>query len=275
MSVTRPAAEFSLARYYRAGMAIGFQREIQYRTRAVMMLIGFLVEPVIYLVVWTSVAEAQGGAVAGLSTGTLAAYYIVWTLVRVFNLAYAPGAWEWRIREGRMNDFLSQPIHPFHRDFSFFAGGKFVFAILWIPIAGFLTLIFDPTIEWAVVNVAGFVVALWGGFTVRFLLQYWLGMINFWTTRGSAVFGAFIAAELLLSGRLVPLELMPQWVEDIAAWLPFKWTFQFPIDTLIGRLDPAEIGTGIGIQILWSAILGALFVVTWRRAIRRYGAVGN
>lgn len=243
--------------------------------RAAMMLVGFMVEPVIYLVVWTTVAEARGGEVGGLTTGTLAAYYIVWTLVRVFNLAFAPGAWEWRIREGRMNDFLSQPIHPFHRDFSFFAGGKFVWAIMWIPIAVFLTIIFDPTIEWALVNVAGFVVALWGGFGVRFLLQYWLGMINFWTTRGSAIFGTFVAAELLLSGRLVPLELMPQWVVDIAAWLPFKWTFQFPIDTLIGRLAPGQIATGIGIQLLWSAVLGGLFVLTWRRAIRRYGAVGN
>lgn len=273
--MTRPAPEFSLARYYRAGIRIGFQREIQYRTRAVMLLIGFLVEPVIYLVVWTSVSEAQGGSIAGLTTGTLAAYYIVWTLVRVYNLAYAPGAWEWRIREGRMNDFLSQPIHPFHRDITFFAGGKFVYTIAWVPVAAFLALVFDPVIEWSWVNVAGFVVALWGGFAVRFVLLYWLGMVNFWTTRGSAIFGIFVASELLLSGRLVPLELMPDWVEAVAAWLPFKWSFQFPIDTLIGRLEPASVVAGIGAQILWTTILGGLLLLTWRRAIRRYAAVGN
>jgi ABC-2 type transport system permease protein len=243
--------------------------------RTSMMIVGFMVEPVIYLVVWTSVSEAQGGQIAGFTTGTLAAYYIVWTLVRVFNLAFAPGAWEWRIREGRMNEFLSQPIHPFHRDFTFFAGSKFVWSIAWIPIAAFLTLIFDPVFEWSAVAVAGFVVAIWGGFLVRFLLQYWLGMINFWTTRSSAVFGIFIAGELVLSGRLVPLELMPRWVEGLAAWLPFKWTFQFPIDTLIGRLDGAQILSGIGMQVLWSAILGGLFIATWRQAIKRYAAVGN
>lgn len=273
--MTRPRTEFSLIGYYRAGVRLGFQREVQYRIRAVLMILGFMIEPIIYLAVWTSVADAQGGEIAGFTTGSLAAYYIVWTLVRVFNLAFAPDAWEWRIREGRMNDFLSQPIHPFHRDFTFFAGGKFVFTLVWIPVAAFLTLLFHPTIEWAVVNVVGFVIAVWGGFAVRFVVLYLLGMINFWTTRGSAMFGIFVASELLLSGRLVPLELMPQWVENLAAWLPFKWTFQFPIDTLIGRLTPGEIAAGLVAQALWTVAIGLIFVMVWKRAIRRYGAVGN
>lgn len=273
--MTRPSTEFSLVRYYGAGMRLGFQRDIQYRARTFMMLIGFMIEPTIYLVVWTSVADAQGGQISGMTTGTLAAYYIVWTLVRVYNLAYAPDAWEWRIREGRLNEFLSQPIHPFHRDYTFFAGAKFVWTLAWIPIALFLTLIFDPVFDWATVNIVGFMVALWGGYTVRFLMLYILGMINFWTTRGSAIFGIFIASELVLSGRLVPLELMPDRVVDLAAWLPFKWTFQFPIDTFIGRLTPSEILSGIGLQALWSGVLGLVFAFVWKRAIRRYGAVGN
>jgi ABC-2 type transport system permease protein len=273
--MTRPRAEFSLPRYYRAGMRIEFQRELQYRVRFFLMLLGFMIEPTIYLVVWTSVADAQGGEIAGLTTGTLAAYYIVWTLVRVFNLGVNPEAWEWRIRKGRLNEFLSQPIHPFHRDFAFFAGAKFIWTVAWIPVAVFLSLIFDPVFEWAIVNVIGFAIAIWGGFTVRFVMLYALGMVNFWTTRGTAIFGIFVASELILSGRLVPLELMPEWIGDVAVWLPFIWTFQFPIDTLIGRLDPIEIVSGIALQVLWSLGLGLIFVLVWKRAIRRYGAVGN
>lgn len=273
--MTRPRTEFSLPRYYAAGARIGFQREIQYRAATMMMLLGFLIEPIVYLAVWTSVSEAQGGEIAGYSTGALAAYYIVWTLVRVFNLGFAPDAWEWRIRRGRMNDFLSQPIHPFHRDASFFIGSKFVWTAMWLPVAAALSLLFDPVIEWSVVNVLGFGVAVWGGFAVRFVMLYLMGMINFWTTRGAAVFGIIIAGELLLSGRLVPLQLMPDWIERLSAWLPFKWTFQFPIEVFIGRLTPSEIVSGIGMQILWAAGMGGLFLLVWKRAIRRYAAVGN
>lgn len=273
--MTRPRTEFSLPRYYLAGARIGFQREIQYRVATMMMLIGFLIEPVIYLAVWTTVAEGQGGQIAGYTTGSLAAYYIVWTLVRVYNLAFDPNAWEWRIREGRMNDFLSQPIHPFHRDASFFIGSKFVWTALWIPVAAVLTVAFRPTVEWQLFNVLAFVVAIWGGFAVRFLLLYLMGMINFWTTRGAAVFGIIVAGELLLSGRLVPLQLMPGWVESLASWFPFKWSFQFPIEVFIGRLTPAEIVSGIGSQVLWATGMALVFVWVWRHAIKRYAAVGN
>lgn len=273
--MTRPRTEFSLRRYYLAGAKMGFQREVQYRAAAFAMLMGFLIEPIVYLAVWTSVSEAQGGEIGGYTTGALAAYYIVWTLVRVFNLGFAPDAWEWRIRRGRMNDFLSQPLHPFHRDMSFFVGSKFVWVGLWVPVAAVLTLAFDPVIEWALVNVLAFMVAIWGGFAVRFTMLYLMGMVNFWTTRGAAMFGIIIAGEILLSGRLVPLALMPGWVEDVAGWLPFKWTFQFPIEVFIGRLSLAEITAGVGMQIAWTLGMGLVFVLVWKRAIRRYAAVGN
>jgi ABC-2 type transport system permease protein len=273
--MTPSRSEFSLSRYYIAGARIGFQREVQYRAAALMMLIGFLIEPVVYLAVWTSVSEAQGGSIAGYSTGALAAYYIVWTLVRVYNLAFDPNAWEWRIRRGRMNEFLSQPIHPFHRDASYFMGSKIVWTVMWIPVAAVLTLAFQPSIEWELGNILAFLVAIWGGFAVRFVLLYLMGMVNFWTTRGAAVFGIIVAGELLLSGRLVPLQLMPDWVERLAGWFPFKWTFQFPIEVFIGRLDATEILTGLVAQVAWAAGLGLAFAWVWKHAIKRYAAVGN
>ena len=73
-----------------------------------------------------------------------------------------------------------------------------------------------------------------------------LGMVTFWTTRVSAIFELFIAAELLLSGRLVPMPLMPDWAQDIAAFLPFQWSFYFPIESLVGDLSTAELLGGLG-----------------------------
>ena len=267
--------QFSLVRYYAAGARTGFQRDLQYRMATFMVLVGFLIEPVVYLSVWSAVARAQGGMVGGFDEGQLAAYYVVWTLVRVYNTAFDPKAWEWRIRQGRINTFLSQPVHMFHRDFSFFMGSKIAWTILWIPIAVVLTLVFRPSIEWHVVNVAAFAIAIWGGYAVRFLVLYVMGMINFWTTRGAAMFGIVSALELIFSGRLVPLQLLPDWAESISTWLPFRWTFQFPIEVLIGRLDTTQIAAGIGYQAAWAAGLGLLCTVVWRRAIRRYEAVGN
>lgn len=262
-------------RSYRVGARIGFQRDIQYRAPVVAYLLGFLIEPIVYMAVWRTVAETQGGSVGGFTVADLTTYYIIWTLVRVFNIAHDPYAWEWRIREGRINEFLSQPWHPFHRDISFYIGGKVVWTAVWLPVAAALVLIFRPTLTLSLAQVAGFVAALWGGFAVRFILLYLLGMVTFWTTRASGLFEIIVAGELLLSGRLVPLELMPTWAQDIAAWLPFKWTFQFPIDVLMGRVDGLQALTGIGTQIVWTAALALALAVVWKRAIRKYTAVGG
>ena len=67
---------------------------------------------------------------------------------------------------------------------------------------------------------------------------------------------------------------MPEWVQTLADWLPFKWTFQFPIETLIGKLSDSEILMGLTAQMIWIVILGAITAVVWKRAIRRYTAVG-
>ena len=75
-----------------------------------MYLLGMVAEPVIYLVVWTTIAEDSGGTVGGLTTGELAAYYIVWTFVRNMNLVFTPYGWEWRIREGELSGWLLRPL---------------------------------------------------------------------------------------------------------------------------------------------------------------------
>jgi ABC-2 type transport system permease protein len=265
----------ALRDFYVVGSRIGFQREIQYRGATFINVLGFMIEPAIYLVVWRTVALEQGGSVGGYSVDDFTAYYIVWTLVRVMNLAYAPYAWEWRIRRGRLNELLSIPVHPFHRDFAYFTGSKFVWILMWIPVATVLTIAFQPRLAPSLAHVAGFLVAIWTGFAVRFLLLYLMGMITFWTTRGQALFDLIVAGELLLSGRLVPLALMPDWVQSVSNWLPFQWSFQFPIEVAIGRLSNGEILAGVGFQVFWIAGMGLALVAIWPRALRRYTAVGG
>ena len=81
--------------------------------------------------------------------------------------------------------------------------------------------------------------------------------------------------ELLLSGRLVPMTLMPDWVQTLAWFLPFQWTFYFPIETLVGDLSNAELLRGLGMQVFWIlAGIGDL-LARLAPAVRHYTAVGN
>jgi ABC-2 type transport system permease protein len=275
VSAREAGAVRSYVDYYLTRARTQIQSNFQYRVATYMWLIGMLAEPVVYLVVWTTIEEERGAPVAGYTAGQFAAYYIVWTLVRNMNIVFTPYGWEWRIREGELSAALLRPLHPLHDDLAGFAGWKVVTIILWLPIAAVLWLLFDPTLDPTLLEVGVFCVAIWGAYLIRTMFLTALGMVTFWTTRVSALFELFIGLELLLSGRLVPLPIMPDWAEAIASWLPFKWSFFFPIDVLTGDMSNRELLEGLGMQLFWIVVLTALFLVVWRFAVRRYSAVGN
>ncbi len=70
-------------------MRTAISSQFQYRAANYFYMLGMVAEPVIYLVVWTTIADESGGSVAGLTAGEFAAYYIVWTLVRNMNVVFA------------------------------------------------------------------------------------------------------------------------------------------------------------------------------------------
>jgi len=170
---------------------------------------------------------------------------------------------------------LLRPVHPIHTDLAGLAGWKAVVIVMWLPIAAFLSLIFQPTFTIQALDVVVFLVAIWGAYFVRSMFQATIGMLNFWTTRGAAVFDLYMATEMLLCGRLVPLKLMPGWVQTLADFLPFKWTFGFPIESLVSDMSTRSLVLGLGAQIMWTAIGYVLFTFAWRAAIKRFSSGGR
>ena len=94
----------AIASLYWGWARIAILEQFQYRVANYFYMIGMMAEPVIYLVVWSTVAEQQGGQVGGFTPADFAAYYIVWTLVRNMNIVLTPFAWEARIKRGDLSE---------------------------------------------------------------------------------------------------------------------------------------------------------------------------
>jgi ABC-2 type transport system permease protein len=261
--------------FYLTNMKMAILQQFQYRAQNYFYLVGVIVEPTIYLVVWSTIANQQGGSVGGYTAGGLAAYYIVWTLVRQMNVVLTPYDWENRIQRGRLSMELMRPMHPIHNDVSYFAGWKFVMIFFWLPIAAVLALIFKPTLNPTWLQIVVFFIAIWGAYLVRTMIYEVLGLITLWTTRVSAIFELIFALEMILSGRFVPMTLMPDWVQHIAYYLPFQWTFFFPINALVGQSTPIELFSGLDMQLLWILIGLVIVKIVWHFGVRRFSSVGN
>jgi ABC-2 type transport system permease protein len=262
-------------RLYAAHMRQSVLTQFQYRAANYFYMIGMIAEPVVYLVVWSTIARAHGGSIDGLTPGAFAAYYIVWTLVRNMNIVLTPFAWEERIKDGTLSGQLMRPIHPIHEDLASFAGWKIIVLLLWIPIAAVLVLLFRPTLSPTPLQCAVFFFAIWGAYLIRAIIQWSLGLITFWTTRVSAIFEAYILSEMLLSGRVFPLVLMPKWFQTLTWYFPFRWTFSFPIVALTGPIKNRDLFIGLGMQVAWILAGIGLLSLVWPRAVRRFSSVGG
>lgn len=264
----------SLAAFYPRRMKSAALIKTQYRLSTFMWLIGLVIEPTIYLVVWTTVANEQGGEIGGYTASGFAAYYIVWTFVRVIGIGLNPWVFEGRVRRGRWSPLILRPQHPIHDDLAFLFGHKAMDFIWLIPVIAVLTLAFQPNLQPTWWQTVAFLIASLLAFVLRTVWMWILGLITFWTVRVAAIFDLYFAVELILSGRVVPMDLLPEWAQNLSNWLPYQWTFGFPIEVMIGRLSPTAVLQGLGIQLAW--IVGGWLLMhwLWRRGVRRYSAVG-
>ena len=274
--IDRPPGRLSsLAALYRAVIRTSIQGHLQYRINTLLESTLMLAEPLVYLMVWQIVAEEQGGAVDGYTPARFAAYYIAWTLVRTFTQVGSPLNWEYWIREGRMSALLMRPIHPVHQDAGFWIGFTMVRSLSWVPAGVVLTIAFRPDLSSSVLQLLVLPVALLLANLIRTLMMGALGATAFWLTRIAALASVYSMAEVILSGRLVPPELLPGWAQTLSWVLPFRWTFAFPIEVLIGPISAGALFAGLGIQLAWLVAAVLLVSVVWRRGVTRYGAVGG
>jgi ABC-2 type transport system permease protein len=249
--------------------------KMQYRLDIVMWLIGFVFEPVIYLVVWTTVARAQGGSISGYTPADFAAYYLTFMVVRQLTTAPGPHNIAYAIRVGDMNALLLRPVHPAHNDFAEGSCHKLIsFPPLLVIILLLLTL-FEVNLHPPLWTIPVFLLALALAWLLRFIFQWTFGLIAFWTTQIEGLWSAYVTMQTMLGGFLAPVALLPAPMQTLASLLPFRWIFGFPVEVLLGRLSQTEVAFGLGIQLLWVLGSYAALRLFWGIAVRHYGAVGG
>ncbi len=88
----------------------------QYRASLLIWMIGQVLEPLVYLIVWSVVSNSSGGSVGDYTTTDFAAYFIVLMLVNQVTYTWIMYEFEYRIREGILSVALLKPVHPIHSD---------------------------------------------------------------------------------------------------------------------------------------------------------------
>jgi ABC-2 type transport system permease protein len=246
----------------------------QYRASLFIWMIGQVLEPLVYLVVWSVISNSGGGSVGSYTTAGFASYFIVLMLVNQATYTWIMYEFEYRIREGILSFALLKPVHPIHSDIADNISSKLLTFPVMLVIAIGLALAFHAAISPAPWAAAVFAISLPAAFLVRFVLEWTLAQAAFWTTRVSAINQTYFVLLLFLSGQIAPLVLLPHPIQLVAKILPFYWMIGFPTELLLGRVGAGEAVMGLGAQLAWLAISIVALRLIWRAGVKVYAAVG-
>ncbi|MDJ0789168.1 MAG: ABC-2 family transporter protein [Myxococcota bacterium] len=263
-----------LGALYRALLRISLLDQIQYRVSGAIWMIGAILEPLVFLVVWGTVAENQGGSVAGYEAGDFAAYYISMLVVNHLTFSWIMHTFQYRVQYGDLAYELLRPVHPIHNDVCANLAYKTIMLVILVPAVALLVIGFDPRFHWVAWSLATFLPALALAFATRFLIEWSLALASFWTTRILALNQLYFMFLMFLSGRIAPMDVFPGWLQSLAMALPFYWIIAFPVDLLLGRAAPAEAVRGLMVLSVWALVAALLLRMVWARASRRFTAVG-
>jgi ABC-2 type transport system permease protein len=265
----------ALIAYYQQRIKTSFIVQSQYRVALAIWMIGLVLEPVIYLVVWRTVAESSGGQVGGFTPGGFAAYYIVLMVVMHLTQIWHMWEMEYLIRDGTMSGRLLRPIHPIHQDVSENIAYKVLMLIVVIPATLFLVVVFQPDIQTSLWDALLFMPAILLAAVLAFIVGWVVALAAFWTTRTLAINEFYFISMFFFAGQVAPLDLLPDFIRRVADLLPFRWMLSFPVELFLGRLTPQEALEGFSAQVIWIGLAWLALRWVWTQGVRRYGAVGG
>lgn len=265
---------------YRANLKMAIAQMLQYRFAILIWGVWGFVGPMISLAVWSAATAAKGGTIQNGANGVaygqhdFAAYFLVYMIFAHLCMSWDAFEFAWRVRDGNLSPRLLKPLHPIHTDAAFNLAFKLCTSAMLLPVWILLFFILRPTPPHSLMGLLAAVPALILAAVLRYLWQYTLAIIAFWTTRVEAINQLYFTLDSFLAGRIAPVALMPIWLGTLATYSPFRSMGAFPVELALGRVPVQDILPGFGLQLLWLGIGLVVFRMLWKAGIKQYSAVG-
>jgi viologen exporter family transport system permease protein len=254
-------------------LRVGVAETVAYRAEFLVWILTTTL-PLVMLGLWTSVADEA--PFRGYSSQNFVAYYLATLIVR--NLTGSWVAWQIseEIRMGTLSMRLLRPIHPFVAYSASHLAAIPFRGVVALPIA--LVLLVSSGASALTSNplqIAALVPSLVLAWFITFAMLFAIGSLAFWITKSMALFTLYFGLFNLLSGYLLPLDLLPWWIAKIAAYSPFRAMLSSPVELMTKQMTGGQVLEVLASQAGWAVGMIALALWLWRVGIRHFESVGG
>ena len=236
----------------------------------------------LWYAVFDSIGQPTGEdapTIGGFGFQDMVAYYLIAMIARAFSSmpGLASGI-SLQIRQGEIKRYLVQPIDLIgfllltrvaHK-LAYYAVAIAPFGLVFYLCRSYFVDGFPPPHLFI-----AFLASLVMGFLIGFFLEAAIGMIGFWFLEVSSLLFVFMLFSFFLSGHMFPLTLLPDGLEAVVQWLPFKYLAYFPAAVFLGKIPDDELPMEIAKEAAWVVILIVVCRFAYARGVCRYSGYGG
>ncbi|MEO0215272.1 MAG: ABC-2 family transporter protein, partial [candidate division WOR-3 bacterium] len=235
---------------------------LEYRAEIVLwMLAGIL--PFILMGIWIKLANLGFTKMDGVD---FARYFLSVFITHELVVVWVIWEFESAVLNGTLSPYLLQPLDPAWR----FIAQHISERLSRLPfmlglIAAFFAIY--PSAFWVpkLLDILIYIPVVILVFILRFLIQYTLSFLAFWTERVSQLENINFAIYMFLSGYFAPLDVFPKFAKDLAYLTPFPYMIYLPVNILTGKgVDTM----GIFILLAWTVFFWIVNRLVWNTSLK-------
>lgn len=113
------------------------------------------------------------------------------------------------------------------------------------------------------------------GYFISFTFKMILGLSAFWVTDFWGLQQLTEVTVIVLAGFVMPVDLFPTVVRQIAFLTPFPYMVYYPLVAIQGKLFAFQLVQVIAVQLVWLTILALAYRYMWSTGVRKFTGVGQ
>ncbi len=266
----------ALKKYY-IFFGLNWQGLLTYRFDTTVYALTSLVTP--FLGLWVWLAVQKGNPSLSYSREEIVFYFLAVAICSSFTTAWAAYFINDEIKKGDFARHLVKPYSILEKSLiNNIVEKVFKLSIISLALIGFsIFFVFTQQYtfplhpEYLPFSILALILAL---FMMNFL-DVSMGLAGFWMDDIDFLTGTFFTADALLSGKVVPVTFLPNFLQQIGFFLPFRYTVSFPIELMLGKLTTGEIISGFFVLFFWTVSFWNLQKFLYKKGAIRYSSYGG
>jgi ABC-2 type transport system permease protein len=248
-----------------------------YKGEFIGVLIWTPVHFILLFFIWTIIYQnPQAETNFDYSLSAILGYALISTLISESLFLYRIA---WRLQNDNLNGtltiYLCRPVDYLAFSLAETIPFSLISFSLSLPVVVLLISVMRVPIEFNGFILLGFMICL----VISYLLSYFcfilVGISTFYIRYIWPIRALFLAIMQIIGGELIPVDILPPVIQDIAYLFPFYLINFVPAQWLLGRLSFPEFLFSVVYGIFWIIILGLLTKYCWNRAVNKFESAGG